>query len=99
MGDITTTSTFRDCAVGGMAGKMITVETVTTADTGDTFTVTLANYGCSVFQGISGYVHTTENSVVVGEAPTTAVSSGVLTVTVGGSAASNYKRCYVIYMK
>ncbi len=99
MGDITSGITITDQLVGGMAGKCIKVDTANTVDTGDTFTVTLSTYGCSVFQGILGNVHTTEGSVVVTEAPTTSVTTGVLTVTVGGSAASDQKRSYIIWMR
>lgn len=69
---------------------------VNPSDSGDTFTVTLANFGIVTFISASGFVHTTTNSVVVSEAPTTAVSAGVLTVTVGGSSVTNKKRWFTI---
>ena len=71
------------------------VYTVNTVDDGDTLTVDLTSYGINNFLGANGYIHTTEDSVIVAEAPTTAVSSGVLTLTVGGST-DNKKRTYTI---
>lgn len=71
------------------------IYTVATVDDGDTLTVTLSDYGINNFLGASGFIHTTEDSVIVAEAPTTAVSSGVLTLTVGGST-DNKKRTYTV---
>jgi len=95
MGDISSTSTITEESPNSGVKTLIVV-TPNTADTADTIPITLANYGISTFLAITGYVHTTENSVVVEEAPTTAVSSGVLTITVGGSTVSNKKRVYVV---
>lgn len=75
--------------------KEIMVETPATADSGDTFTITLADYGMSAFKLIRGWTFTTANSVCVVEAPTTAVAAGVLTVTLGG-AANNQQRTFLI---
>ena len=41
---------------------------------------------------IEGFVQTTENSVVVTEAPTTSVSSGVLSITSGAGSGKKYYR-------
>jgi len=76
--------------------KAIQITTATTAVSADTIAITLANYGITNFLGIKGFVHTTENSVVVDEAPTTSVTSGVLTITVGGSAVTK-KRMYQVF--
>ena len=56
-----------------------------TAHGSDTVAITLTNYGIAAdgFLGIRVVRHTTDNSVLVVEAPTTAVVSGVLTVTLG----------------
>lgn len=99
MGDISTSCKYRDCQCGGMAGKELVIETPATSDTGDTIALDLADYGIMTFLGIYGVVHTTEGSVVVAEAPTTSVSTTTLTITVGGSSASNYKRVYVVWGK
>ena len=97
MGEITT-STITD--VSPQQGrKIIMVETPTTVDTADTIPITLADYGVTTFLAIEGYTHSTENSVVIAEAPTTAVSAGVLTITVGGSTNSDEKRVYIVYGK
>lgn len=75
--------------------KRVFIETANTADAADTVDVTLADYGISKFLAISGWKHTTDNSVVVVESPTTAVSSGVLTITVPAGT-DNDKRVYEI---
>ena len=81
-----------------LENKVLFIETDALADTGDTIAVTLANHGASGIAGIQGSVHSTTDSIVIDEAPTTVVSAGVLTVTVGGSAANNLKRSYVIWL-
>lgn len=74
---------------------MLLVETPNTADATDTIAITLADYGISKFLFIIGNKHTTDNSVVVTEAPTTAVSAGVLTITVPAGT-DNDKRLYLV---
>ena len=76
--------------------KELTIVTPATADTGDTIAVTLADYGIKSLLWIHGVVHSTANSVLVEEAPTTSVSSGVLTITIGGSSVSNKIRVYKV---
>jgi len=63
--------------------KEIIVTTPTTMINSDAITVVLEDYGISKagLLTIQGYVQTTAGSVIAGEAPTTAVSSGTLTVT------------------
>jgi len=97
MGEITT-SIITD-ATPASGRKMIIVETPATADTDDTIDITLADYGITTFLGIFGNEHTTENSVVTTEAPTTEVTSGVLTITIGGSSDDDEKRVYTIFGK
>jgi hypothetical protein len=62
----------------------IVIKTINTADATDTLTVDLTKYGIKAdgLIGVNGYKHTTDNSVTVVEDPTTAVSSGTLTLTV-----------------
>lgn len=79
-----------------LEGKTVVIETVATVDDGDTLAVTLADYGISTFLGCDGFIHTTANSVIAAEAPTTSVTTGVLTITVGGST-DDKKRTYIIY--
>ena len=76
--------------------KIIQVITADTVDDGDTLTVDLEKYGCSNVNGVIGFIETTAGSVVVQEQPTTAVASGVLTITVGGST-DNKVRAYYIF--
>jgi hypothetical protein len=98
MGEITSGSTIRE-VLPNTAGKLIKVTTAATADTDDTIVVDLADYGVSVedFGGVIGFVHTTENSIMEQEQPTTSVSGTELTITVGGSTVSDKKRVYYIY--
>ncbi|NOR84825.1 hypothetical protein GQ473_01800 [archaeon] len=62
----------------------IVIKTINTADAADTLTVDLTKYGIKAdgLLGVVGFKHTTDNSVMVQEQPTTAVSSGTLTLTV-----------------
>ena len=64
--------------------KKIVVQTRNTVDAGDTIAITLADYGISAtgLLFVLGFKHTTDNSITVTEEPTTAVSAGVLTITV-----------------
>jgi hypothetical protein len=95
--DVTATSTFEITAGIGHTFKEVKVLVPATTVSADTFTFSLARAGATKITGIEGYVATTEGSIVVAEAPTTAVVSGVLTVTVGGSAVTK-SRLYVIHM-
>ncbi len=47
----------------------------------DTLTLTLADYGMKRILSIYGVRHSTDGSVIVGEAVTSAVSDGILTIT------------------
>lgn len=80
----------------GVGGKVLHIETVATVDDGDTLTVDLEKYGYGGISAVYGFIHSTENSVLVAEAPTTSVSSNELTITVGGST-DNKKRTYQVY--
>lgn len=87
-----------DSGVGGMGIKTILVRCINTVDAADTATVTLTNYGISAtgLIGVLGFKHTTDNSVMVQEQPTTAVASGVLTLTVPAGT-DNDSRFYLIF--
>ncbi len=65
--------------------KEILVVTPATADDGDTVAITLADYGITNVKSVKGFTHTVDYSHVIVEEPTTSVSSGVLTITIGGS--------------
>lgn len=73
------------------------VSTKNTVDATDTIAVTLNKIGISAagLMGVYGWKHTTDNSVSVIEFPTTAVASGVLTMTVPGGTDNN-PRFYLI---
>lgn len=74
-----------DCTVKEInpnaAVKKIVVVTPATADPGDTVPIVLATYGMTAIYSVDSFVHTTEDSVIVAVANTTAVSAGTLTVT------------------
>jgi hypothetical protein len=76
--------------------KSIFVSAPATIDAADTIALTLADYGATTFLGVIGWKHTTDDSVCVTENPTTAVSSGVLTLTVPAGT-DNDPRYYEIF--
>lgn len=76
--------------------KIIKVKLDATADDTDTHAVDLTAYGCTNIDGILGFTESTTGSVVITEAPTTSVSSGTLTITVGGST-DNKARTFIIF--
>jgi len=78
--------------------KTLVVSTVSTVDTGDTLEVDLTDYGAGAMMGVIGFVHTTQNSVIVQEQPTTTMSGLTLTITVGGTGADNLARHFLIFL-
>lgn len=67
--------------------KMLQCVTPATAIGGtDTVQVDLNDYGCTKLHGILVFDETTTGSIVVTQAPTTVVTSGILVITLGGSA-------------
>jgi len=86
-----------DADAGHPRFKVGYVYTGATVDDTDTITVDMyASWGITKFLGIIGYIHTTIDSVIAEEAPTTTVDREKLTITVGGST-DNKKRFYVVY--
>ena len=77
--------------------KVVLVQTQNTADAGDTIAITLSDYGISAtgLMFVLGNKHTTDGSVIVTEAPTTSVTSGVLTITVPAGT-DNDTRAYLL---
>jgi hypothetical protein len=68
-----------------------------TADNGDTATFDIyEQFGMIRPLAVVGFIHTTTNSVIVEEAPTTAYDGTSLTLTVGGATA-NKVRFYAVY--
>jgi hypothetical protein len=80
-----------------MSAVVLRVEIPATADTGDTVDVDLNALGCTKIDGILGFRHTATGSIIVTEAPTTSVSAGVLTITVGGAAESDQVRTFIVF--
>lgn len=82
--------------VPALGSKVLRVKAPDTTDDTDTIAVTLTNYGCTNIDGIVGFTESTTGSVVITEAPTTSVTAGVLTITVGGST-DNKARTFIVY--
>ena len=87
-----------DVGVGGMGIKTLLVRTINTVDATNTLTVTLTDHGilATGLIGVLSWKHTTDNSVTVLETNTTAVSAGVLTITVAAGT-DNDSRFILIY--
>lgn len=81
----------------GTCYNEVLIKTINTVDAADTLTITLTEYGIAAdgLIGVVGFKHTTDNSVMVQEQPTTAVSSGVLTLTVPAGT-DNDARFYLV---
>jgi hypothetical protein len=76
--------------------KVLKVKVGATADDGDTVAVDLKKHGCTLIDGIIGFTESTTGQVIITEAPTTTVASGVLTITIGGST-DNKARTFIVY--
>ena len=81
--------------------KRIIVVSPATMDNSDTIAITLTDYGIAKtgLLYVRGWVHTTANSVIVAEAPTTSVTTGTLTITAGAVGGSDAIRVYEIVGK
>lgn len=95
MADISADVTIKE-SLPRLEGKQVIITTPNTADNADTIAITLSDYGMTTFLGSTAMTHSTEDSVIITEQGTTAVSAGVLTFTIGGSTA-NKKRTIIIY--
>lgn len=98
MGALTEGTDFEIVGVNiGNCSNEIVIKTIDTVDAADTLTVDLTKYGISAtgLVGVLGFKHTTNNSVMVQEQPTTSVSSGTLTITVP-SGTDNDARFYFV---
>lgn len=95
MADITANITINEQSPR-LETKVIRVVTPNTADDTDTLDITLADFGITSVDGVIGFTHSTEDSVIIQEQPTTSVTSGVLTITIGGST-DDKKRAFIIY--
>ena len=73
--------------------KELLVETADTVDNADTIAVDLRNYGGTRMLYVKGWKHTVD--AIALEAPTTTVSTSIITITVGGSTA-NLRRSFLI---
>lgn len=73
------------------------VQTKNTADAADTLAFDMADYGGNQLIGVLGFKHTTDNSVMVNEQPTSSVTGTTLTLTVP-SGTDNDPRFYIVWM-
>jgi len=83
MVDITSGCTFYK-RVNGPWTEML-IKTAATADDTNTIAINLPDNGIKSFETIMGWIQTASGSIIATEEPITSVSSGVLTITVGGS--------------
>ncbi len=78
-----------------IATKIVLIETGFISNS-VTFTFKLSTYGFSKILGIYGVAHSTANSVMFTEAPTTSVTGDTVTVTVGNKAGDTKGRYYLV---
>jgi len=73
--------------------KRVLFSLANTTDAGDTVDITLADYGISAtgLLAVNSWVHTADGSIITVEANTTAVSSGVLTVTIAAGTDNDFR--------
>ena len=76
--------------------KRVIIRTPATADDSDTIAFDLTTIGISKLLWVRGWVHTTVNSVVVAEAPTTSVSGTTLTITSGAVGGTDKVRVFEV---
>ena len=76
--------------------KSLILETANTVDAADFIIVDYARYGITTVQAVYGFKHTTDNSVVVVEQPTTSVTNSVMTITVPAGT-NDDKRIYQLF--
>ena len=99
---MTATSILKSWEVVPNSGlKSVLFITPNTADAANTLEITLSDCGISAtgLIYVESWVHTTSGSIITTELNTTAVSSGVLTITLGGSTNSDAKRVFIIWGK
>ena len=87
-------SVLKDWEVVPNAGlKRVLFVLANTVDAADTVAITLATHGISAtgLLAVSGWVHTTDGSVITTEAVTTSVTAGVLTVTIPAGTNNDFR--------
>jgi len=84
--------------VPALSLKRVMFTLANTTDAADTFAITLADYGISAtgLLAVNSWVHTTDGSVITTEANTTAVSAGVLTVTIAAGTDNDFRVIEII---
>lgn len=78
--------------------KSIVFCTDNTVDAGNTIAITLADYGITTVKGVYAWKETTDGSVIVTEADTTAVAAGILTVTIIAGTDNDPRTIQVFYV-
>lgn len=94
MTDVTSTRKETAPLLGGKCVQLTTGTTVTGAT--DTLTMSLAAFGLARVTAVLGFVHTTDYSVIVADAGTTAVSGDTLTITTA-TGNNNKRRVYFVW--
>lgn len=94
--DVSATSTIELVQGATHQYKEVIVETPATTVTADWVNVDLSKYACTKVKNIFGNIHSTANSIIITEAPTTSVTNGVLKIVTGGSAATGIRVFRVI---
>ena len=91
MGAVTKLESFDEIPSLGL--KRVMFSLANTVDAGDTFAITLADYGIAAngLLAISGWAHTTDGSVIAVAANTSSVSAGVLTLTLVGGTTDDFR--------
>jgi len=78
--------------------KRVLFSLANTTDAADTFAITLADYGIAAtgLLAVNSWVHTADGSIITVEANTTAVSAGVLTVTIAAGTDNDFRVIEII---
>ena len=94
MATFTTSATFVELEPNAGYKEIVVGSPSAVTISGDIIQVTLQDHGISKsgFLTINGYFQDTTASIVTTEAPTTAVSAGVLSITVGAGTGFKYYR-------
>lgn len=75
--------------------KQLLISTVTTATTSDVISININNYGGGAVMGVIGFKHSTVNSIVVQEQPTTTMDGQTLHITMGASVGARHYLAYL----
>jgi len=91
MGALTKLESFDE--IPSLSLKRVMFTLANTADAGDTFEITLADYGIAAtgLLAVNSWVHTADGSIITVEANTTAVTTGTLVVTIASGTNDDFR--------